>query len=68
MIFKKKGTTEPKQTKTTKKTKAAKKAKVAEKTSKKAKVDLDALAAAAKTSITATDYQAYLRNKLKGTK
>lgn len=30
------------------------------------KVDLDALAAEAKTSITATEYQAYLRNKLKG--
>ena len=72
MIFKKKGTTEPKQTKTTKKAKAAKKiskqAKAVEKTSKRAKVDLDALAAAAKTSITATDYQAYLRNKLKGIK
>lgn len=62
MIFKRKGTTEPKQAKTTKKAKAAKK------TSKRAKVDLDALAAAAKTSITATDYQAYLRNKLKGIK
>lgn len=47
-------------------TKSAKKA--APKKIKATKIDLDALAAAAKTSINATDYQAYLRNKLKGTK
>lgn len=32
------------------------------------KVDLDELVSKAKTSIVATDYQSYLRNKLKGTK
>lgn len=47
---------------TTKNKKAAKKA------PKTTKIDLDALAAEARTSIKATDYQAYLRNKLKGTK
>ena len=45
-----------------------KKATPAKKAAKRTKVDLDALAAEAKTSIIATDYQAYLRNKLKGTK
>lgn len=40
----------------------------AKKAPKTVKIDLDALAAEARTSINATDYQAYLRNKLKGTK
>lgn len=40
----------------------------ATKQAKKTKIDLDALAAEAKTSIVATDYQAYLRNRLKGIK
>lgn len=53
---------------TTKKNVAkATKAKV-EKAVKKMKVDLDAIAAEAETSINSTDYQAYLRNKLKGIK
>ena len=43
-------------------TKTTKKAAKAPKTTK---IDLDALAAEARTSIKATDYQAYLRNKLK---
>lgn len=42
--------------------------KVAKKAPKTTKIDLDALAAEARTSIKATDYQAYLRNKLKGIK
>lgn len=46
---------------TTKKT-----SKKAEAKAKKTKIDLDALAAEAKTSIKATDYQSYLRNKFKG--
>ena len=49
---------------TTKNTKKA----TAKKATKRTKIDLDALAAEAKTSINTTDYQAYLRNKLKGTK
>ena len=40
----------------------------AKKTAKKTKINLDALAAEATTSIVTTDYQAYLRNRLKGTK
>ena len=51
----KKGTTKSKKT-------------TAKKTPKTTKIDLDALAAEARTSINATDYQAYLRNRLKGTK
>lgn len=51
----KKGTTKSKKT-------------TAKKATKRTKIDLDALAAEARTSINATDYQAYLRNKLKGTK
>lgn len=51
----KKGTTKSKKT-------------TAKKAPKTTKIDLDALAAEARTSINATDYQAYLRNKLKGTK
>lgn len=47
-------------------TKSTKKA--AKKAPKTTKIDLDALAAEARTSIKATDYQAYLRNKLKGIK
>lgn len=35
---------------------------------KTTKIDLDALAAESETSIKATDYQAYLRNRLKGIK
>ena len=49
-------------------TKKAKKVTATKKATKRTKVDLDALVAEAKTSIVATDYQAYLRNKLKGTK
>lgn len=46
----------------------SKKATATKKVAKKTKIDLDALAAEARTSMIATDYQAYLRNKLKGTK
>lgn len=46
----------------------SKKATATKKAIKKTKIDLDALAAEARTSINASDYQAYLRNKLKGTK
>lgn len=46
----------------------SKKATAKRKAPKRTKIDLDALAAEARTSIIATDYQAYLRNKLKGTK
>lgn len=46
----------------------SKKATATKKATKRTKIDLDALAAEARTSITASDYQAYLRNKLKGTK
>lgn len=49
-------------------TKKTKKVTAPKKAAKNTKVDLDALAAEAKTSIVATDYQAYLRNRLKGTK
>lgn len=45
-----------------------KRAKKTAKATKRTKVDLDALVAEAKTSINSTDYQAYLRDKLKGIK
>lgn len=54
----KKGTTKSTKQATAKKPKAT----------KRTKVDLDALVADAKTTIIGTDYQAYLRNRLKGNK